>query len=126
MTTVPPATTGPVPFCVNGPSRLTLLEARAVAVPELVMIKGPLLVVVTETPLMKLLPVTAIPDGPLVFRSPKRLVVPVPFDCVIEAAVISWTDALLVSVIVKAPMRVTAPIALFKLISPVPELRVIG
>ena len=70
----------PLPSWRKAPLELMVPAAVLVNVPIFVMVIGPLFVVVQLAPRTKLVPVRVIPLMSLVFRSPLKVVVPLPAD----------------------------------------------
>ena len=123
VATDPPIETAPVPLCVRAP--LTEIEAAAaVSVPLLAMVRerGPPLDVVTAPPRTMEFVERETPAVPVVEIAPERVVVPVPANCVNDAAFVAPLKVtFLAEEMVILPTAVTAPIVLKKVIS-VPAL----
>ena len=118
--------TAPDPNCLKKPFELIVPAAVLVKEPAFVrvIVIGPPLVVVQLPWRTKLTPLRVMPDVPLVFKSPPKVVVAVPFDCVIDAAVIAPVATVPAETIVRSPTWLLVPMEALHVIVPVPAVKV--
>jgi len=112
------------PFCWKDPEMEVLTGETRVTVPLLTMTKEPPFVVTIAPFLEKLLRVRLIPPAPFVFNVPVKVVVPVPADWTMLAAVIPCVDTLLALVKVSVPRRVIPPTSSEIVMLPPPAAKV--
>lgn len=84
---------------------------------------GPPFVVTISSLRMMFVPVKWIPPAPFVFKSPFKVVVPLPAVWVIVDAVMLDAVKFVALTIVKSPIRVEAPAAPVKVMFPVPAVK---
>jgi len=111
---VPERKTAPPPLCEKAPAIELLDPPVKERFPVLVMATGPKFVVMRLPLSEKTAPVSEIPPIALVFKLPSE-VIPVPADCVMDAALILEAVTFPAFVIVRAPSGVMPPTVLPKL-----------
>ncbi len=108
---------------MKGPDNVRTAAGDSVNVPELLIVNGPPEVVWTVLLIAKFFPVRLIPPPALVSNAPLKVVVPLPANCVIAAAVMAFAVTFVALWIVKVPRRVPPPTGWLKTTLPVPAVR---
>ena len=114
-----------MPVCVTLPLTVPVAPEEKVVRPVLVRARGPPPVVVKGALKVNAVPVSEIPEAPVVLSAPLNVVVPVPADCKIEEEKIAWVETLVAFVMVNPVSGVpTVPTFPPRVVFPVPLLRV--